>query len=309
MAHAVFIQNPKSIYNDRPGIAYHFPRRYLGMVKETVGDWVIFYEGRKGAFGYTAVQKVSAVAPDPEREDHFYAWLDPASAWSFERIVPREDPKGVAFENALRGADGKATSGGANVSAVRRITPLEFAQIIEQGLRATDGPEAMSRTTENADLQSGFADAQAWFDPAPLASFRPEILMSRKYRDASFARQVKVAYGYRCAISGLSLRNGGGRPEVEAAHIRPVSDDGPDHVRNGLALSGTLHWMFDRGLISVADDLSILVSDNKVPRETAQRLIAPERRLFLPSDPRLHPHPEYLRYHRETIFGQGQTIN
>lgn len=57
MAHAVFIQNPKSIYNDRPGIAYHFPRRYLGMVKETVGDWVIFYEGRKGAFGYTAVQK------------------------------------------------------------------------------------------------------------------------------------------------------------------------------------------------------------------------------------------------------------
>lgn len=309
MAHAVFIQNPRSIYKDRPGIAYHFPRRYLGMVKETVGDWVIFYEGRQGAFGYTAVQRVRNVTPDPETTDHFYAWLDPASAWSFERIVPRENPRGLAFEQSLRGADGKPTSGGVNVSAVRRITPFEFAQIVEFGLQASDGPEALPRSGGEVDQQPGFADPAAQFDPAPLATFRPDILMSRKFRDASFARQVKVAYGYRCAISGLSLRNGGGRPEVEAAHIRPVSDEGPDHVRNGLALSGTLHWMFDRGLISVAEDLSVLVSDNKVPRETAQRLIAPERRLFLPADLRLHPHPEYLRYHRETIFGQGQTIN
>jgi putative restriction endonuclease len=308
MAHAVFIQNPRSIYKDRPGVAYHFPRRYLGMVNETIGDWVIFYEGRQGAFGYTAVQKVRDVTPDLDTPDHFYAWLDPASAWSFERIVPRENPDGLAFEHSLRGVDGKPTSGGVNVSAVRRLTSFEFAQIVDFGLQATDGPEALPRNREVTDLHPGFADPATQFDAAPLTPFRPEILMSRKFRDASFARQVKVAYGYRCAISGLSLRNGGGRPEVEAAHIRPVSDDGPDHVRNGLALSGTLHWMFDRGLISVADDLSVLVSDNKVPRETAQRLIAPERRLFLPEDARLRPHPDYLRYHRETIFGQGNPL-
>jgi len=55
-------------------------------------------------------------------------------------------------------------------------------------------------------------------------------------------------------MSGLMLRNGGGRPEVQTAHIRPVESRGSDSVRKGLALSGTLHWMFDRGLISVADD-------------------------------------------------------
>ena len=48
---------------------------------------------------------------------------------------------------------------------------------------------------------------------------------------------------------------------IAAAHIRPVEANGPDIVSsNGLALSGTAHWMFDRGLISLNDDLKILIS-------------------------------------------------
>ena len=49
----------------------------------------------------------------------------------------------------------------------------------------------------------------------------------------------------------------GGRAEVQAAHIRPVADNGPDSLRNGVALSSTFHWMFDRGLISVGDDYAV----------------------------------------------------
>jgi putative restriction endonuclease len=75
-------------------------------------------------------------------------------------------------------------------------------------------------------------------------------------------------------------------------------------VRNGIALSGTLHWMFDRGLLSVAEDLTILVSRNKVPREVIDRLLLPGGKLMLPADPRHHPHPENLRWHRENVFGQ-----
>jgi putative restriction endonuclease len=113
---------------------------------------------------------------------------------------------------------------------------------------------------------------------------------------------VKIAYADRCAISGLSLRNGGGRPEVEAAHIRPVEKDGPDTVRNGLALSGTIHWMFDRGLISIDDDHSILISSDKLPSDTLERLIVPDRRLILPLDKRDWPHKTYLDFHRREIF-------
>lgn len=186
MAHAVLIQNPLSIYDDRPSVAYHFPRRYLRMLERR--------------------------APSP--------------AWA---------------------------------------------------------PRAWDSTTR-----------------APV---RPGTRFSRPAREASFAPMVKAAYGGRCAISGLDLRNGGGRAEVQAAHIRPVEAQGPDTVQNGLALSGTLHWMFDRGLIGVAEDLTILVSGNKVPQDVRARLISPTGRLHLPPDRRHHPHPEYLRWHRENRFG------
>ncbi|MCF6317417.1 MAG: HNH endonuclease, partial [Marinosulfonomonas sp.] len=178
--------------------------------------------------------------------------------------------------------------------------------IVNHGMQELTGPETLPRQADQnqPDTIYGFAETQAPFGPAPMSSFRPDILTSRKYRDPSFQRQVKAAYGGRCAISGLELRNGGGRPEVEAAHIRSVKDGGPDIIRNGLALSGTLHWMFDRGLISVADDQRILISHNKVPKETVARLIARDQKLILPRNPRHHPHPDYLRYHRENVFGQ-----
>jgi putative restriction endonuclease len=42
------------------------------------------------------------------------------------------------------------------------------------------------------------------------------------------------AYDERCAISGLRLSNGGGRAEVEAAHIRPVEHNGADSLSDEL---------------------------------------------------------------------------
>src|SRR3954468_12676793 len=89
---------------------------------------------------------------------------------------------------------------------------------------------------------------------------RVSVTVSRILRDRVFRRIVLRAYDERCAVTGLKLINGMGRAEVAAAHIRPVEANGPDIISNGIALSGTAHWMFDRGLISLADDLEILVS-------------------------------------------------
>src|SRR3546814_1477495 len=60
-----------------------------------------------------------------------------------------------------------------------------------------------------------------------------ERVIARPFRDAAFARAVKSAYADTCAITGLKIINGGGRSEVQAAHIRPVVSQGPDSVRNG----------------------------------------------------------------------------
>lgn len=93
-------------------------------------------------------------------------------------------------------------------------------------------------------------------------------LTNRAIRDRNFRKTVLKAYGERCAITGLRLINGGGRAEVEAAHIRPVEHDGPDIVSNGIALSGTAHWMFDRSLVSLSNDLKFLSLD--IPKTQMQ---------------------------------------
>lgn len=291
---AVFIASSHSAYRDRPREWYHFPNRnYLSVAARTVGDWVIFYEGRRGGSrGYYAVQRVEAIVPDPTDSTHSFAMLDRGSELQFERNVPRLRPDGTPWETGL------PSVGGRNTSAVRPISDADFAAIVNEGLRALDDPDTLPRT---GPLHAEFADPQADYIP-PLSEARPTILTSRALRERSFARQVKRAYAGRCAMSGLALRNGGGRPEVEAAHILPVEERGPDTVRNGLALSGTIHWMFDRGLVSVEEDHTILVARGSIADEVAGRLLTPDRRLILPVDPADRPHPAYLDWHRRERF-------
>ena len=91
------------------------------------------------------------------------------------------------------------------------------------------------------------------------------MLVNRPLRDSAFRRHVVGAYKETCAATGLRIVNGGGKSEVQAAHIRAVKDDGPDIVQNGIALSATCHWLFDRHLISLTDDYGLLVAHNRVP--------------------------------------------
>jgi putative restriction endonuclease len=126
--------------------------------------------------------------------------------------------------------------------------------------------------------------------------------MSRPIRDRVFRRVILRAYDERCAVTGFKFINGGGRAEVAAAHIRPVEAGGPDLPQNGVALSGTVHWMFDRGLISFTNDLRILVSRHVNDRDGVASLINPTGRLIGPISEQLRPHPAFLSWHRENSF-------
>src|SRR4029077_20226091 len=133
---------------------------------------------------------------------------------------------------------------------------------------------------------------------------RVNFTISRVVRDRVFRRIVLRAYDQRCAITGLKLINGGGRAEVAAAHIRPVEASGPDIVSNGIALSGTAHWMFDRGLISLSDDLQILISRQTNDHDAVRAFVNASGRAFAPSRSSERPHPHFLRWHRERCFKQ-----
>jgi putative restriction endonuclease len=125
---------------------------------------------------------------------------------------------------------------------------------------------------------------------------------SRLVRDRVFRRVVLDAYDCRCAVTGHRFINGGGRAEVQAAHIKSVEHCGPDIVTNGVALSGTAHWMFDRGLIGLSEDFDVLVSRHVNDADSVWNLVRPERRALVPTDPARRPHPAYLAWHREHCF-------
>lgn len=127
---------------------------------------------------------------------------------------------------------------------------------------------------------------------------------SRIVRDRIFRRIVLRAYDECCAITGLKLINGGGRAEVSAAHIRAVEANGPDVIYNGIALSGTAHWMLDRGLVSLSDDLEILISRQVNDLDSVQAFINRTRRALPPSRQFDRPHPHFLQWHREHYFKQ-----
>jgi putative restriction endonuclease len=150
---------------------------------------------------------------------------------------------------------------------------------------------------------NGFEDEQAPF-VYEQERVRVERLISRVMRDRVFRNLVLNAYDQRCAVTGLKLINGGGRAEVEAAHIRPVEASGPDSLRNGIALSGTAHWMFDRGMISLADDLTILVSRQVNDQEGVRAMVNRSGLAIVPERVAQRPHPQFLKWHRDNCFKQ-----
>jgi len=297
MSKAIFTTKVTPGYKDLPEVRYHFPHTYLNQVRQAVGDHILYYEPRRStvelsSFGgrqsYFGVARVVDLIEDRSQEGHYYALID--DYLDFDRPVPFAEGSHY-YESALRKSDG-STNKGAFGRAVRLIPDVEFDQILKAGFAPIldeDVPERHARKLEISEPDIPFE--------RPII----EMTVSRPFREKSFMYNVRAAYENRCAMTGLRLINGGGRPEVQAAHIQPVAERGPDSVRNGLALSGTVHWMFDRGLISIGDDYKILTAGNHVP-DDALRLLNQSRTINLPNDPAYYPNAHFLKFHRDKIF-------
>jgi putative restriction endonuclease len=304
MAKAVFMTKVQPGYNDLPEQRYHFGSEYLDRAQAAVGDWIVYYEPRRpptdlmsrgGRQAYFATAKVDRIIPDLEKADHFYAEV--SGYLEFSRAVPFAEG-GIYYESGLQKPDG-STNRGRFGHSVRVIPDEEFDRIWRAGFGHVLGLEARHREGPDAPEEPLAPDD----GEEPFEVDRPIVdqMVSRPFRRRAFSANLKSAYSDTCAITRLRIINGRGRSEVQGAHIRPVEERGPDSVRNGLALSGTVHWMFDRGLISIEDDYTLLVAESLLP-DTVSRLIPPERRLLLPKRTDLWPHRQFLAYHREKKF-------
>ncbi|SOE10523.1 putative restriction endonuclease [Hoeflea halophila] len=301
---AVFYHKPDSRYDDVTGQRYHFPHIYLSRVQRVVDDWMVYYGPLPHRYGryYSGIARVAQVRADPSTEKHFYA--DLVDFIDFDRPVEYKENSG--YEKRLVQPDGTINNG-YKVQAVRELIEQEFASIVQAGLSEVDewpdriDPREDEDTKDSQLLRDGFED-QPQAALLGEAYERPivEQLLKRKWRDSKFKQHIRIAYDRTCAFTGLRLINGKGRPEVEAAHIRPVDKGGNDWVRNGIALSGTVHWMFDRGLLSMDDDFTILRSRHL--NSDVGHLLNKDLKAKVPTDLRLQPHPEYMGWHRRNVF-------
>jgi len=115
----------------------------------------------------------------------------------------------------------------------------------------------------------------------------------------AFRVMVTDFYDRRCAVTGeRSL------PALEAAHIRPVAENGTHRINNGLLIRSDIHRLFDRGYVTVTPDCHFRVShrlrDDFDNGEVYYRMHGEEIRV--PTDPDKRPSRELLEWHADTIF-------
>src|SRR6266446_5995942 len=91
------------------------------------------------------------------------------------------------------------------------------------------------------------------------AEDRAVYRISRQKRDAAFRSIVLANYGHTCAVTGQRFKSQR-HVEADGAHIIGKDVRGTDDPRNGIALSKSAHWAFDRGLFTVSDQYEIVVN-------------------------------------------------
>lgn len=277
----VFTSKPTSAYGDLPGERYHVPRTYLRTVLAGVGDLVLYYEpgrrglgdrDRTGRRAYVAVATLERVIVDPTGGDENFAFVRDYTEF-LDPVPFRMD--GQTLERGLQKDDG-STNKGLFGRAVRTIQQEDAEQILRLGLGV-----------ERPDL---LADE----DPAA----RRRLVLTRAARDRAFRELILRVYDKRCAITRLRLVNGGGAAEAQAAHVQAVAAGGPDAVSNGIALSQTVHWLFDRFSFTLDDDYRVVLP-SRSPIELPVGLLRAGQALALPGDRSSWPHPRFLRWHQQ----------
>ncbi len=127
-----------------------------------------------------------------------------------------------------------------------------------------------------------------------------EFLTRGRLGQGAFRILVTDAYHRRCAVTGERTL-----PVLEAAHIKPFSESGPNLVRNGILLRSDIHKLFDVGYVTIASDMRVIVSDKiKEEYENGREYYAHhgQRLANLPEVADDRPSREFLEWHNERVF-------
>lgn len=120
-------------------------------------------------------------------------------------------------------------------------------------------------------------------------------------REVRFSFRVLPAYDFTCALTRYRMVSVDGKTAVDAAHIHQFRRGGPNDPTNGIALSKTAHWLFDRGFWSISENYRVLVKPEVFDESgEAAYLLKPRAggEILLPANRSLWPGLEFLAWHR-----------
>lgn len=123
-------------------------------------------------------------------------------------------------------------------------------------------------------------------------------------RDTAFRETLLAQYQRRCAVSGISLATPS-VAEVQAAHVVGLAQGGADEPRNGLTLTSTLHWAFDKGLFSISENRRVIIPPRveSMP-ENSWLYQFRDRQLLEARDEGLRTAQAAFAWHRDNLFTQ-----
>jgi putative restriction endonuclease len=136
---------------------------------------------------------------------------------------------------------------------------------------------------------------------APQGPSERVVTVKQRLHQSFFRDAVLSSYNARCCVTGL--------PIVEClveGHIIPwsVNEQRRADPTNGVCLSATFDSLFDSGLITIDDDLTLRVSKclrDVTDRAVAEHVAARHGQKITPPV-RFYPDPACLRWHRKHVF-------
>jgi putative restriction endonuclease len=138
--------------------------------------------------------------------------------------------------------------------------------------------------------------------PTGLTEFAANVKVRRGQQ--FFRQAILNVYGVRCCISGINVPR-----LLVASHIKPWCDFPRERLesRNGLCLSALHDAAFDSGLITLDENLSVVLSRRLkcyFPQSALEQNFVPFEGKPIELPQKLaEPDGDFLRYHRERIFG------
>ena len=214
----------------------------------------------------------------------------------------RFDAEGRLRYDLARGGPEESTNHALRLAMQRRapliyfagVEPAVYEPIFPVWVDEIVGSEARLSTADRLA-----PDAPVLVEQVRERSYSYGVQRTRNHQ-AWFSARTKSAYAYRCAFSGLPVRE-----LLVGAHIVPDAEGGPASVRNGICMSTLHHEAFDSHLIGIDPDFRIHIAPHLRKRHDGELLASLKNlenaELRLPSRPQDWPDPDHLE-HRYSRF-------